>query len=237
MQLLSLQLGQPQERASTLRDGRDALWTSGIWKDAVSGRVALSRLGLIGDGQADRKNHGGPDKAVCCFCAEHYPKWREMLDLSDAEFPCGAFGENWTVTGLTEDAVCLGDVYAVGTARVQISQPRQPCWKLGRRWGREDLPLAVQTAGQTGYYLRVLEPGEVGAGDPLTLLDRPLPHWTVAALNHAMYVDKANIALADKLGALPLLANAWRSTFRRRAGLIRYQAAREPKSAAKSAWE
>ncbi len=223
MQLLSLQLGQPQEQTSTLRDGQDALWVSGIWKQPIAGRVSLSRLGLDGDGQADRKNHGGPDKAVCCFCAEHYRQWRDLLGKDEGDFPFGAFGENWTLTGLTEDDVCLGDIYQVRTARVQISQPRQPCWKLGRRWGREDLPLAVQSAGQTGYYLRVLEPGEVGAGDALTLIDRPLPQWTVAALNHAMYVDKANLALADELGALPLLAHAWRSSFRRRAGLIRYR--------------
>ena len=221
MQILSLQLGLPAEHVSELDDGQDAAWVSGIWKTPVSGRVRLDRVNLDGDGQADLKNHGGPDKAVCCYAAEHYSAWREMIGLSETEFPYGAFGENWTLTGLTERVVCIGDVYDVGTARVQVSQPRMPCWKLGRRWELPSLPLEVRQTGRTGYYLRVLEPGDVAAGDGMALAERPLPEWTVARINRAMYVDKADAALAGELGRLPLLAEAWRRPFRRRAGLLR----------------
>ena len=225
MKILSLQVGLPAEHVSELADGQDAAWVSAFWKTPVSGRVRLDRANLDGDGQPDLKNHGGPDKAVCCYAAEHYPLWQDGLGLSEPHFPYGAFGENWTLAGLPEEAVCIGDVYDVGTARVQVSQPRMPCWKLGRRWERPTLPLEVQTTGRTGYYLRVLEPGEVGVGDSLILAERPLPEWPVARVNRAMYVDKADADLADELGRLSLLAEAWRRPFRRRAGLLRSRAA------------
>ncbi len=224
MRVLSLQVGRPSEHTSEVKDGQEAAWVSGIWKSPTSGRLALGRTNLDGDTQADLKNHGGPDKAVCCYAAEHYPYWRTALDRSEAEFPYGAFGENWTVAGMTEDEVCIGDTYTVGTARVQVSQPRMPCWKLGRRWERPALPLEVSGSGRTGYYLRVLEPGEVGAGDTLTRTERPLPEWPVARVNRAMYVDKADADLAAELSRLPLLAEAWRRPFRRRAGLLRSRA-------------
>lgn len=224
MNLISLQIGRPAEHLSVLKDGQDAEWDSSIWKHPVAGRLLLGRTDLDGNAQADTKNHGGPDKAVCCYSAEHYPSWREALNLPDAEFGFGAFGENFTLTGLTEDAVCLGDTYTVGTAKVQISQPRMPCWKVGRRWERPGLPGEMTQTGRTGFYLRVLEEGEVGAGDTLALQERPLPEWTVARLNAALYVDKNNAEQDQYLSRLPLLAEAWRRTFRRRAGLLKYRA-------------
>jgi len=220
MKLISLQVGLPQTRMSSLNDGLESQWTSGIWKQSITERLPLDQLNLAGDQQADLQNHGGPDKAVCCYAAEHYPDWRKMLGKSDVAFSYGAFGENFTLAGMTEETVCIGDSYAIGTVRVQVSQPRMPCWKLGRRWELPTLPLAVQTSGKTGYYLRVLEPGEVGAGDVLSLVARPLPDWTIARVNHAMYVAKDNHALAAELSELSLLAEAWRRPFRRRAGLI-----------------
>ncbi len=226
MKLCSLQVGCPAEHVSELKDGQDAAWVSGIWKASVPAaeRLRLDRANLDGDAQADLKNHGGPDKAVCCYAAEHYPFWRAALGKSEAEFPYGAFGENFTLSGLTEEVACIGDIYTVGMARVQVSQPRMPCWKLGRRWERPALPMEVSGSGRTGYYLRVLEPGEVGAGDALTLMERPLPDWSVARVNQAMYVEKDDADLADMLSRLPLLAEAWRRPFRRRAGLLRFRA-------------
>ena len=218
-QLISLQIGQPQERTSQIADGAEAVWTSGIFKSSVSGRVYLSVTGLDGDGQADLKNHGGPDKAVCCYAAAHYPHWRGTLGLREDQFPFGAFGENFTLRGLTEETVCLGDIYAVGSARVQVSQPRVPCFKLGRRWGLATLPGLVMQNGGTGWYLRVLQTGEVGPGDALTRLERPLPDWPISRLNDAMYVRKDDKELAVKIADLPLLAEAWRSYFHRRAGV------------------
>ncbi len=221
MKILSLQVGRPAEHVSQLKDGQGAAWVSSIWKTTTLARVRLEREDLEGNTQADLKNHGGPDKAVCCYASEHYAHWRATLDTPEAEFPHGAFGENWTLSGMTEDAVCIGDVYAAGTARVQVSQPRMPCWKLGRRWERPSFPLEVSGSGRTGYYFRVLEPGEVGAGDVLTLTERPLPLWTVASVNRAMYVDKDDAELAETLSRLPQLAEAWRRPFRRRVGLLR----------------
>lgn len=224
--LISVQVGQPQERISAVRDGQEATWTSAIVKNPTPGRVPLGALGLEGDAQADLKHHGGKDKAVCCYASEFFPDWCESLGFDTAVFGPGAFGENFTLRGMTEETVCIGDVFSVGTARVQISQPRMPCYKLGRRWQRAQLPQEAMNNGRTGFYLRVLEPGEVGPGDELVLQERPLPDWTVAQVNNAMYVHKADAALADTLGRLPLLAEDWRSPFRRRAGLIRYNAQR-----------
>ena len=220
----ALQLGRPAPHTSQLNDGKDAEWVSSIWREAATGRVSLSRTDLEGNAQADLKNHGGPDKAVCCYSAEHYPDWRSQLGLTKEEFGYGAFGENFTLTGLTEDAVCLGDIYTVGTAKVQISQPRMPCWKVGRRWNRADLPGEMTATGRTGFYLRVLKEGEVGAGDTLTLQERPLPDCTVARLNTALYVHKNDPLQDEELSRLPLLAEAWRRTFRRRAGLLKWRA-------------
>ncbi len=224
MNLVSLQLGRPRESVSHLKDGNDAEWVSSISRTPASGRVHLGRTDLDGNAQADLKNHGGPDKAVCSYSAEHYPEWRDLLGLSEEAFGYGAFGENFTVSELTEDAVCLGDVYTLGTATVQVSQPRMPCWKVGRRWEHPGLPGEMTKTGRTGFYLRVLTEGEVGAGDTLTLTERPLPEWTIARLNTALYVDKNNAEMDQHLSRLPHLAEAWRRTFRRRAGLLRYRA-------------
>ena len=224
MKLISLQTGKPAEHISHLQDGQDAKWGSSIWKHPTAERLSLGRTDLAGNAQADLKNHGGPDKAVCCYSAEHYPHWRSALGLTEAEFGFGAFGENFTLTGCTEDSVCLGDIYTVGTAKVQISQPRMPCWKVGRRWERPDLPGEMTKTSRTGFYLRVLEEGEVGAGDTLTLQERPLPDCTVARLNTALYVQKNDPLQDEELSRLPLLAEAWRRTFRRRAGLLKWRA-------------
>ena len=227
MKLISLQIGRPAEHVSQIADGKDAEWTSSIWREAVSGRVHLGRTDIDGNAQADLKNHGGPDKAVCCYSAEHYPDWRMELGLSEKGFGHGAFGENFTLAGLTEGAVCLGDIYTVGTATVQVSQPRMPCWKVGRRWERPDLPGEMTATGRTGFYLRVLEEGEVGAGDLLTLQERPLPDYPVARLNDALYVHKTDPVQDEELSRLPLLAEAWRRTFRRRAGLLKWRAEKQ----------
>ena len=153
-------------------------------------------------------NHGGPDKAVCCYASEHYPEWSELLGLPMSH---GAFGENFTTQGLTEERVCIGDVFTVGAnVVVQVSQPRQPCGNISRRWERPDLPRRMEATGRNGCYLRALAEGEVGAGDALTLIDRPHPRWTLLRANSVMYDHAAEISDIEELRGLGALSAEWK---------------------------
>jgi MOSC domain-containing protein YiiM len=184
---------------------------SAIAKQAISGRVRVTRLGLAGDGQADTKHHGGPDKAIHLYPHEHYARWRTDLPERSAPLAAGGFGENLSTHGLTEAEACLGDLYRLGSAVIRISQGRKPCWKLNTRFGIEDMARRVHETGRTGWYFRVIEEGEAGPGDNLTLLERPYPDWTVARLFAVLQQqvapapgDLAFLAQAD------LLAAGWR---------------------------
>jgi MOSC domain-containing protein YiiM len=203
--LLSVQVGRPRERFD------DEVWVSAIFKDVVSGPIRLEATNLAGDEQADLRVHGGPDKAVCVYPADHLPFWRETLGRSD--MAPGAFGENFSVTGLVEADVCVGDVFAVGSAVVQVSQPRGPCWKLGRKWSRLDLPKIVIAEGKTGWYLRVLQAGEVEAGQDLRRIDRQYPEWTIVEANRLAYA-KAGELRAERLrfAECSALSAAWRTS-------------------------
>lgn len=214
--LASIQVGLPRTLGQIdAADPMDRCWTTAFYKEPVSGPVALSRTLLEGDGQADEVHHGGPDKAVLAYSADHYPAWRQELNLPD--LPSGAFGENFTVAGLTEADVCIGDTWRIGPkVLVQVSQPRQPCWKLARRWRIKNLALLVEQSGRTGWYLRVLQPGTVEAGMTLTLLKRPYPQWTVARASEVMHVVRHDLDLAAELAAIPELAASWQATLRRR---------------------
>lgn len=215
MTLVSIQVGLPKTHGHP--DGIDPMdrpWTSGIFKEAVAGPVMLSRTNLAGDRQADLENHGGTDKAVNAYAWEHYPFWQETLGIE--KLPSGAFGENFTTAGLLEDAVCIGDVFQVGEAVVQISQPRQPCWKLARRWRIKDLALQVQESGRTGWYFRVLEEGAVEAGNALTLIERRYPEWTIAAANDVMHRRTTDLDAARALAACPDLSVSWKRSLSKR---------------------
>ncbi len=215
MKLLSIQVGLPQTfgRADA-PDPLDQAWTSGIFKEPVAGPVWLGITGLAGDGQANRDAHGGPDKAVNVYPQVHYAHWAAALDLTDLSG--GSFGENFTTAGPLEAQVCIGDIFDVGAARVQITQPRQPCWKLARRWRLRDLAATVQRSGRTGWYLRVLQEGWVAAGDALVLLDRPHPEWPVTTANAVMFERTADHAAAQALAACPALSTSWRDTLMQR---------------------
>jgi MOSC domain-containing protein YiiM len=206
--LSSLNIGRPTHIAGAKP------WTSGIYKSPVLGPVPLSATNLAGDGQANLKVHGGPDKAVCVYSADHYPFWREELGVPQ----CGAgwFGENFSVEGQDEKDVAVGDTYQIGTAVVQISQPRAPCSNLARRWNRIGMPKLVVKNGRTGWYLRVLATGDVECGDALTLVDRPFPRWTIDAVNAVAYGrgGTADIEAARDLANCPALAESWRAKFR-----------------------
>ena len=171
--LVSIQVGRP--RWNVTADGQR--WRSAFFKAPVSGPVALGFTNLDGDGQADTSVHGGPDMAALCYSFEHYPDWREELSLP--EMGPGGFGENFTVSGQDEATVFIGDVYEVGEAVVQVSQPRGPCANISRRWERPDLVRRVEESGRHGWYLRVLQEGVVEAGLEVRLIERPHPEWTV----------------------------------------------------------
>jgi MOSC domain-containing protein YiiM len=164
-------------------DPMDRPWRSGIFKARAQGPVWLGRIHLAGDGQADRRAHGGPEKAVLAYAAQHYPLWREELGIPEMAY--GAFGENFTIDGLDEETVCLGDIYQIGAARVQVSQPRYPCWKLARRWRRNDLVARVLRTGRSGWYFRVLDEGMVEAGLAVQRLERPNPEQTILRVGEA----------------------------------------------------
>ena len=214
IRIFSLRVGKPRsygvEGAS---DPFDRPWTSAIAKEEADGPLFLSSTGFDGDGVADTKVHGGPEKAVLVGAAEHLPFWRELLGRDDVG--PGAFGENLVLEGALEADVCIGDSFAVGEAVVQISQPRQPCWKQARRWRRKDLALQIQRTGRTGWYLRVLREGRVARGDELRLIERPLPAWTVARANEVMHCRPPDREAAAILAELPQLAPNWRESLRR----------------------
>ena len=188
---------------------------SGIAKRPQDGTVWLSRNGLEGDEQADRKHHGGAEKAIHHYPFDHYARWRE--ELSGVSIPAfGAFGENISTLGMTETEVCIGDVFRIGPALVQVSQGRQPCWKLNERSGLPDMARRVQETGKTGWYYRVLEEGEVGAGDPIRLVDRRAPEWTLAQIADVLYRDVLNLDRLSELARLPELSSSWRMLALRR---------------------
>jgi MOSC domain-containing protein YiiM len=215
-QLLSVQVGLSQTvgRADAT-DPMDQVWTTGFFKEPVDGPVFLGRVNLAGDAQADLDNHGGPEKAVNVYQAEHYPYWEQVLGLPN--LPPGAFGENFTIKGLLESEVCIGDVFEIGGTLVQVSQPRQPCWKLARRWRVKDLAIRVQQTGRTGWYFRVLREGHLQAGMKLMLIERPCPGWTVTAANAVMHHRIHDREAARALAACPVLSSRWREKLEQRA--------------------
>ncbi len=214
MQLLSIQVGQPKLIGRPdATDPFDKEWTTGFFKEVVSGPVAVGRTNLAGDGQADLRVHGGPDKAINAYPQDHWAFWQHELALT---LPPGAFGENFTTKGMVETGVCIGDVFQIGTAVVQISQPRQPCWKLARRWRIKDLAVRVEQTGRTGWYFRVLVEGQVEAGQELQLTDRPHPQWTVHEANQIMHHRKTDWKAATALAACPALSASWQESLARR---------------------
>ena len=186
----------------------DKSWDTGFYKQPQTGPSWLGYEGFRTDEQADRRFHGGPEKAVCVYPAEHYPYWREALEFP--ALPYGAFGENLTLEGLTEIEACIGDRYSLGEAVVQVSQPRQPCWKLARRWQVKDLPLQVERTGFTGYYFRALHHGHVQPGDVLDLIERPFPEWTITRCNEVMHHGQGGHEAARALAECPLLSSSWK---------------------------
>lgn len=204
--LCSVRVGMPRLMGSA----QDA-WMSSFQKTEVEGRVRVGRENLCGDQQADRTVHGGPDKAICVYPAEHYVKWSNEL----VEPACGPgwFGENFTVLAQDEGSVCVGDIYRVGSSLLEVAQPRGPCWKLAKRWSRPDLPMLCIQTGRTGWYLRVRQEGHLAAADEFVLCERPHPECTIARVNRVMYAppearDRSEVQF---LAGCAALAPGWRN--------------------------
>jgi MOSC domain-containing protein YiiM len=212
MKLVSVNTGLP----------RDVTWhgrtvTTGIYKQPVHGRVVLRTLNLEGDGQADLTVHGGEYKAVYCYPIEHYAYWKR--EMPGRDLPLAMFGENFTTDGMLEDSVHLGDQFSVGSARVVVTQPRLPCYKLGVRFQSDDIVKRFLASGRTGCYLAVTGEGEVGAGDEITLIARD-PHAVPVSEITRLYIakrysddDVTSVRRALRVAALP---DSWKEYFRER---------------------
>jgi MOSC domain-containing protein YiiM len=210
----TLLIGRPQ----TLTDERGQ-WRSAIFRAPVAGPVALQWRGLAGDQVADTRHHGSPDQAVCCHPLDHYTYWNDFYRLSTPSemLRPGSVGENWTMTQLTEQDVYIGDIYRVGSARVQVSGPRYPCTKQERKVKLARFHRRTLETGRTGYYLRVLTPGIVQAGDEWLLEARPQPDLSVHQIN-VIGLHAFDPLLARKALLAPELSDGWKSILRQKLG-------------------
>jgi MOSC domain-containing protein YiiM len=209
MKLLSVNVGLPKQL-----DWRGREVRTSIWKTPVEGRVRVNWLNLEGDQQSDLSVHGGPHKAVYAYPSEHYDYWSR--ELPGMDLPRGVFGENFTTEGLLEDTVRIGDRLRVGSAEFFVTQPRMPCYKLGVRFGRDDMVKRFLKSGRTGFYLAVLREGEVGVGDPVEITHRDDHGVTVADISALYTHDAGNQDLLRQAIELPALPESWREYFRKR---------------------
>jgi MOSC domain-containing protein YiiM len=206
MKVISVNVGLPRE---VLWKGKPVL--TGIFKEPVEGRVQVRSLNLDGDRQADLTVHGGVDKAVYAYPAEHYDYWRNQLP--EMELPWGMFGENWTIEGLSEDAVNIGDCFSIGSAEVMATQPRMPCYKLGIKFGRTDIVKRFLDSRLTGVYFSVVQEGEVGVGDTLERISRDGNNVTVADITRLYARETDDLELLQRTVRVQALPGGWRDYF------------------------
>lgn len=205
MKLLSVNVSLPKEVSYN-----GTIITTGIFKEPVQGPVMLRTLNLDGDDQADRVAHGGIHKAVYVYSAENYAYWKRELDREDLLY--GQFGENFTVEGMPDDMIHVGDIFRVGEALVEVTQPRVPCFKLGIKMGDPLFPKLFLVSERPGFYLRVLEEGEVGAGDVIERLKMGREQMTVREVHHLLFFDKRNVEAARRALRIPALSPGWRGS-------------------------
>jgi MOSC domain-containing protein YiiM len=210
--LVSVNCGLPRQM---LWHGRTV--TTSIYKEPVQGRVALRTLNLDGDRQSDLSVHGGVSKAVYCYPAAHYEYWKK--ELPGRELPLGSFGENFTVAGLIEDSVHIGDRFAVGSAEVMVTEPRLPCYKLAMKFESNEMVNRFLASRRSGFYVAVLREGEVGAGDKMVMTGRepgsvPLP-W-ILRLHVAKEYSREDVLDVRQILAAPAVLDSWKEYFRER---------------------
>jgi len=206
VKLISLNVGRPR-----LVRWRGQVVSTGIFKEPVAGRARARLLNLDGDRQADLTVHGGRDKAIYVYPSEHYAYWR--AELPGTELPYGSFGENFTTEGFDETTVNIGDEFRIGDARVVVTQPRQPCFKLGLRFGRADMVKRFHQSRLTGFYLAILEEGEVGAGDAFQLVKRDSNNVTVRGIYDYFSGDPTAPDLFRRALQIEALPDGWRKHF------------------------
>lgn len=210
MKIISVNVGMPREIA-----WKGMTVTTGIFKEPVDASVMIDRLNLSGDAQADLTVHGGADKAVYAYPAEHYDYWRKQLP--GMSFPWGTFGENLTTLGLTEDRLCIGDTLRAGDAVLIVTQPRVPCYKLALRFQRDDIIKRFLRSGRSGFYFSVLEPGEVRAGQQVEILNRDPNRVTVADIGRLFLGQTRDPDLLERVTNLAALPSHWKSALQARA--------------------
>jgi MOSC domain-containing protein YiiM len=182
---------------------------SGFVKHAVAGPVRVTPLGILGDEQADPSVHGGPEKAVYGYATSHYTAWRREYPQHSLLLVPGGFGENLAFDGLSESDLCVGDIHGIGSAQLQVCQPRQPCFKLALRFDDKHLPKAMIRNGRAGWYYRVLEPGVINPGDRVEVLDRLNPTFPFTRLVELISRGKASTAELEQMRDMPGLAQDW----------------------------
>jgi MOSC domain-containing protein YiiM len=206
MRVISVNVGLPCE---VVWKGRTV--STGIFKEPVGGRIKVRRLNLDGDRQADLTVHGGPEKAIYVYPAEHYRYWRE--EFPEMELPWGMFGENLTVEGLLEKDAHIGDQFQIGSAKVMVVQPRLPCYKLGLKFRRDDILKRFLRSGRSGFYLSVLEEGDVAAGDPISLLQADEMQIPVTEITRLYQDRKSDPQAMRRLIQVKALPEDWREYF------------------------
>jgi MOSC domain-containing protein YiiM len=187
---------------------------TGIFKTPTHGRVRVRTLNLEGDRQADLSVHGGPDKAIYAYPSEHYDYWRG--EFPNMQLPWGMFGENFTTTGLLEQTVNIGDQFRVGSAMAMVTQPRVPCYKLAAKFGREDIVKRLLASGRSGFYLKVVQEGEVEAGDAIEPISRDHHAVTVAEVARLYRDGTDQISLLQRAVQVEALPENWREHFQHR---------------------
>ena len=208
MRLVSVNTGRPRDI-----DVNGRLVRTSIWKSPRAGRLRVAALNINGDEQSDLSVHGGTYKAVYCYPSEHYEYWRR--ELPHAELPWGVFGENLTTEGLLETDVRIGDRLEIGSAQFLVTQPRQPCFKLGIRFGRDDMVKRFVASGRSGFYVRVMREGDLASGDVIRLLERADNSITVSEI-FALLFDEGTDDDLRRAAAAPGLSPSWRDDFLKR---------------------